>query len=168
MSLHRCEEFNDTDGGGSSQLDNRIYKMFAHFENYPDTTRLVLTEFDFVLNNSPPQKNAAPVPIKTINLTINDNTKLYHYHDIDSSNVGCLCELLLFIIVNFDISSQCESTLLQAMSLYKDHLMTYRYNEHMDRLLFYLDEKKRSKQVIRFLYNSWNEYFPQDKLKFSP
>ncbi len=165
MPLNNCTEFTAIDGGGSSELDNRIYYLFSELDALNDNESLVLSEFSFNAKEKAVNVYGQPALITSINLVISGNHKTYHY-DISHQDISCFCELLLFIVVNFGITTHVEQAVISAMTLFKEHLVYYRYSEEMDRLFLHLSKKPGSKAIIQFLYNAWYEYYPDWKLSF--
>ena len=158
MSLNKCTEFTAFDGV-TNELCSGVYHLFSDLDALYDDNSLILSDFSFSAVPITNKAYADQNPIKLVNLSLHDKQHKSYYYKITGDDISCFCELLLFIVVNFEITKKVEDNLLAAMTLYNLHFVDYRFEEEMNRLFSHLAKKPGTKSVIHLLYNAWHENY---------
>jgi len=163
MILNRCTSFTAIDGGGSSDLDGRIYELFSNLEVSEIADNPTLQDFQFKEGIVDGEAGVIEVTMLVV-VSKNSLDTLYRYF-IQRGDIGCFCELLIFILVNFRLTHYSEPSLLQAFEIYgpSHHIMYYRYNEELNRLFEYLKDAPNTKRIIHFLWDNYLKAYPVDR-----
>lgn len=188
MPINTCEEFVEVCGCGSRHLSVDAKDTLAPIEKAFDDHQwklvgLVAHPNQATVENAQP-KHRNWLAQQIINLLpflnkwaeypenkIDKNDQIYklsilndRYHtieyEIDLSEQGCGCDVLLALIVNLELDPAVLSKLLRQLSLFKSCFTGYRSEKEMRALVNFLDTKDNTVEIIMFLTNTWNEANP--------